>query len=67
MSRAANRPKKYSAAAEYFFSADFRPAEFIFRRIFGGTKFFGGGGQIRRLRGLAVAIGSGSAATFRFE
>jgi hypothetical protein len=45
-------PKKYSAAAEYFFSADFRLAEFIFRRIFGGTKFGGGGGQIRRLRGL---------------
>jgi len=49
---AKNQPKKNSVANLILFLADFRPAEFLYRRIFGGTKFFGGGRRIRRLRGL---------------
>ena len=36
---AENQPKKYSAAVEYFFPADFRPAEFILGGFSTGPSF----------------------------
>jgi len=48
---AENQPIKNSAANVILFLADLRLAEFLYRQIFGGTKFLGGGGRIRRLRG----------------
>ena len=50
--------KKIRRRPDFFVSADFRPAVFIF----GGTKFFGGGGGgggIRRLAGLVLRYGPG--------
>jgi len=41
-----------SAAAGFFHIGGFSARRIYFRRIFGETKFFGGGGGIRRLGGL---------------
>ena len=49
---AENGPEKNPAAAAFFVLGGYLASRIFFRRIFGAIKFFGGGGQIRRLGGL---------------
>ena len=53
---AENQPEKNLVAAEFFYLRGFFAGRIFFQRIFGGSKFFGDGGQIRRLRGLVIII-----------
>jgi hypothetical protein len=45
------RRKKFGGGRKFFYGG-FSASRIFFRRIYGATKFCGGGGQIRRLRGL---------------
>jgi hypothetical protein len=50
------RAGKKSGGGRIFVLGGYSASRIFFRRIFGAINFFGGGGQIRRLGGLAISI-----------
>jgi len=45
-----NQPEKKFGGCQIFYLGEFSAGRIFFRRILDGSKFFGDGGQIRRLR-----------------